>query len=80
MNIFFKEKKRVLDGSFQTFTLRALRSERRLRPSLKNERFLMPARGQRSHPIEGVKAAKKRLPKLPRSPEAADLAERARFT
>ena len=26
MNIFLKKRKRVLDGSFQTFTLRALRS------------------------------------------------------
>jgi hypothetical protein len=33
----------------------------------------MPAKGERSHPLEGVKGSKKRLPKLPRAPEAVDL-------
>jgi hypothetical protein len=37
----------------------------------------MPIRGLRSHPVEGVKAAKKRLPKLPRAPEADDLQEQS---
>ena len=37
----------------------------------------MPIRGLRSHPVEGVKAAKKRLPKLPRAPEAVDLDEQS---
>jgi hypothetical protein len=37
----------------------------------------MPAKGERSHPLEGVKGSKKRLPKLPRAPEAADLAEQS---
>jgi hypothetical protein len=33
----------------------------------------MPAKGERSHPLEGVKGSKKRLPKLSRAPEAVDL-------
>jgi hypothetical protein len=37
----------------------------------------MPIRGLRSHPVEGVKAAKKRLPKLPRAPLADDLQEQS---
>ena len=37
----------------------------------------MPVKGERSHPLEGVKGAKKRLPKLPRAPEAIDLAEQS---
>ena len=37
----------------------------------------MPVKGERSHPLEGVKGAKKRLPKLPRAPEAVDLAEQS---
>jgi hypothetical protein len=37
----------------------------------------MPVKGERSHPLEGVKGAKKRLPKLARAPEAADLAEQS---
>jgi len=37
----------------------------------------MPVKGERSHPLEGVKGAKKRLPKLPRAPEAVDLQEQS---
>ena len=37
----------------------------------------MAIRGLRSHPLEGVKGAKKRLPKLPRAPEAIDLQEQS---
>ena len=37
----------------------------------------MPVKGERSHPLEGVKDAKKRLPKLPRAPKAIDLAEQS---
>src|SRR6516164_1445264 len=37
----------------------------------------MPVKGERSHPLEGVKGAKKRLPKLPRAPEAIDLQEQS---
>jgi hypothetical protein len=37
----------------------------------------MPVKGERSHPLEGVKGAKKRLPKLPRAPQAIDLAEQS---
>ena len=37
----------------------------------------MPVKGERSHPLEGVKGAKKRLPKLLRAPEAVDLAEQS---
>ena len=37
----------------------------------------MPIRGLRSHPVEGVKAAKKRLPQLPRAPLADDLQEQS---
>ena len=40
----------------------------------------MPLPGQRSAPTEGVKGAKptrRRLPKLPRAPEAADLQEQS---
>jgi hypothetical protein len=37
----------------------------------------MPVKGERSHPLEGVKGAKKRLPKLPRAPEAIDLNEQS---
>jgi hypothetical protein len=37
----------------------------------------MPVKGTRSHPVEGVKGAKKRLPKLPRAPEAIDLQEQS---
>jgi hypothetical protein len=37
----------------------------------------MPVKGARSHPVEGVKGSKKRLPKLPRAPEAVDLDEQS---
>ena len=37
----------------------------------------MPVKGERSHPLEGVKGAKKRLPKLPRAPQAIDLQEQS---
>ena len=37
----------------------------------------MPVKGERSHPLEGVKGAKKRLSKLPRAPEALDLQEQS---
>src|SRR6516225_11330637 len=37
----------------------------------------MPFKGERSHPLEGVKGAKKRLPKLPRAPEEVDLQEQS---
>jgi hypothetical protein len=37
----------------------------------------MPVKGARSHPVEGVKGSKKRLPKLPPAPEAIDLQEQS---
>jgi hypothetical protein len=37
----------------------------------------MPVKGSRSHPVEGVKGSKKRLPKLPRAPQAIDLNEQS---
>jgi hypothetical protein len=37
----------------------------------------MPVKGERSHPLKGVKGAKRRLPKLPRAPEAVDLQEQS---
>src|SRR6516165_7594029 len=37
----------------------------------------MPAKGLRSHPVEGVKGSKKRLPKLARAPVAIDLDEQS---
>ena len=37
----------------------------------------MPVKGARSHRSKGVEGSKKRLPKLPRAPEAVDLNEQS---